>query len=185
MSLPNIGGSSKTAEKSGLKKSLATVTNRLDAIADKKTEDAKKESPPRNAVAASTTATQNSVAFRRFSKIAGSVRGSSFRVANKKPAAVGELTRQLSRKLSQKLSVSSEMIELDQAFPFMKAGSGVSAAGGGSGAAGSGGSSGKTVSVSVVHTHTQTLSRLVAGIYGTSNVLLFVFFVQKNSLHII
>ena len=163
MSLPNIGGS-KTAEKSGLKKSLATVTNRLDAIADKKTEDVKKESPPRNAVAASTTATQNSVAFRRLSKIAGSVRGSSFRVANKKPAAVGELTRQLSRKLSQKLSVSSEMIELDQAFPFMKAGSGVSAAGGSSGT-GSGGSSGKTVSVSVVHTHTQTLSRLVAGIY--------------------
>ncbi len=167
MSLPNIGGN-KTTEKSGLKKSLATVTNRLDTIADKKNEDANKESPSGNAIAA-TTSTQNSVAFRRFSKIAGSVRGSSFRVANKKPA-VGELTRQLSRKLSLKMSVSSEMIELDQAFPFMKAGSGVSASGGGS--------SGKTVSVSVVHTH--TMSRLVAGIYVTSKCLFCFFKMLQN-----
>jgi hypothetical protein len=139
-SLPNIG--TKIYERTlsgGVKKSLATFT-RLDSVVDEilSPDEEKETSPPRALAVPAISNIQNpttsniqnpttsstniaTTQFRRFSKFTG-VSGISVGSTGTTSGSVraSKLTRKLSRKLSQKLSQSSEMIELETAFPFMK-----------------------------------------------------------------
>ena len=132
VSLPNIG--TKIYERTlsgGVKKSLATFT-RLDSVVDEilSPDEEKETSPPRALAVPAISNIQNpttsstniaTTQFRRFSKFTG-VSGISVGSTGTTSGSVraSKLTRKLSRKLSQKLSQSSEMIELETAFPFMK-----------------------------------------------------------------